>query len=115
MPNLSTITRPASGPMVIDLRGHQGNFESAAIPSKSGHRTFGLWSMSQVRVGDLVIKPITGSAGLKGLYKVTETKVDFQGREGDDYYVGVMVDVIDSYRRTGIDLLTPEDMAALPK
>ncbi len=107
--NTSTTIRPETGPLIVDLRGQQGNFETAQCHPQ-GCRTFGFWSMSTPVVGDLVIRP---SGNGKALYKIKSVRCTFEGREGDSYYEGEMVDVIDSYNRLRVNLLTPADHAAI--
>lgn len=108
MPNASTLFRN-DGLMIIDLRGHEGNFETSTDGQLVNRRSFGLWSMSMPRKGDLVIRPVGKD---NTLWVIESVERSFAGSEGDDYYKGVMVDVVGHYQRTGTHLISEKSALA---
>lgn len=97
---------------VFDLTNQQGFFTTSTHGQPEGHRTFGLWSAGpyctvyhQVpEPGDLIVIQRGTS---RVLYQIKRCDKDFTGTDGNEWWKGVMEDVI------AHQLLTPEMVTLL--
>jgi len=78
---------------VFDLTGREGNYETSPNGYPPGTRSFGFWSYGTPVIGDLV-SFLSNRTNSKVLYQIKSVALNFTGSNSDNFWKGVMIDVI---------------------